>query len=62
MLEFLQEAAESYGIRVFDNIDLSRIDSLAGQSRIIANALIERGDARAFAMGRRMLSELEASR
>lgn len=60
MVEFLRAATERYGVRVFDNIDLSNVESLTGKCRIVANALMERGDARAFAMARRMLSELEA--
>ena len=53
-------ALELYGIRILDNIDPSRLDDLSKRARVIAKALIERGDARAFAMGRRMLADLEA--
>ncbi len=53
------EAAERYAVRIFDNIDLSLLRDPRQKTRVIANALIERGDARAFVMGRRMLAELE---
>jgi hypothetical protein len=62
MIAFLQTATERYGLRVFDNIDLSRVDTIEGKCRIVADALMERGDARAFGMGRRMLAELEGNR
>jgi hypothetical protein len=50
-------ALELYGVRILDNIDPGRLDDLSKRARVIAKALIERGDARAFAMGRRMLAE-----
>jgi hypothetical protein len=53
----LDLALERYGARIADNIDLDRINGLPAKSRIVANALIERGDARAYAFGRRMLAE-----
>ena len=62
MIEVLQAATERYGLRILDNIDLSRVDSVEGRCRIVADALMERGDARAFGMGRRMLAELEGNR
>jgi len=52
-------ALELYGVRVLDNIDLARLDDVSKRARVIARALIERGDARAFAMGRRILAEVE---
>jgi hypothetical protein len=60
LAEFIKIAGERYGLRVFDNIDISRLDDLHQKARVVANALMERGDARAFAMGRKMVAELEA--
>jgi hypothetical protein len=54
----IDEAVGRYGVRLLDNIDLDRLPDLAQKAKVIANALIERGDARAFAMGRRMLDEI----
>ncbi|MEZ2219412.1 hypothetical protein [Rhizobium sp. RCC_161_2] len=54
----LDEALARYGIRLLDNIDLDRLPELAQKSKVVADALMERGDARAFAMGRRILSEI----
>ena len=48
-----------YGVRILDNIDPERLDALPKRAKVIAKALIERGDARAFAMGRRLLADLE---
>ncbi|MFB9951371.1 hypothetical protein ACFFP0_21190 [Rhizobium puerariae] len=55
----VDQALDLYRLRVLDNIDLDRLPDLKDKSRVIANALMERGDARAFAIGRRMLAELE---
>jgi hypothetical protein len=35
-----------------------KLDDLRQKARIVANALMERGDARAYSMGRKMVSEL----
>ena len=60
-LEALIAAAlERYGARVEDNIDLGKAADLAGKARLVASALIERGDARAFAIGRRLQIEVES--
>ncbi|MDE1992536.1 MAG: hypothetical protein KGI75_08525 [Rhizobiaceae bacterium] len=56
--QHLDEAIARYGIRLLDNIDLRKLPSLEQKAKLIADALIERGDARAFAMGRRMLGEI----
>jgi hypothetical protein len=53
-------ALREYSIRIKDNIDLDRIADLSEKSRLVANALIERGDARAFALGRKLLKDAEA--
>lgn len=54
----IKTALERYELRVLDNIDLERLNDLSEKARVVAHALIERGDARAFAMGRRILSEI----
>ncbi|MFK0163103.1 hypothetical protein [Rhizobium sp. NPDC090279] len=54
----LDEALARYGVRLLDNIDLDRLPDLALKSKVVADALIERGDARAFVLGRRMLGEI----
>ncbi|AFL51466.1 hypothetical protein ABIE78_002703 [Sinorhizobium fredii] len=58
LADFIQVATERYGLRVFDNIDISKLDDLTRKARVVANALMERGDARAFSMGRKMATEL----
>jgi len=60
LLDFIRNAAELYGLRVFDNIDIEKLNELPQKARVVANALMERGDARAYSMGRKMLSHLEA--
>ncbi|MGK9050206.1 hypothetical protein [Neorhizobium petrolearium] len=54
----IDQALSLYRLRILDNIDLDRLSDLKEKSRVVANALMERGDARAFAIGRRMLAEL----
>lgn len=58
LAEFIRMATERYGLRVFDNIDLDKLNDLRQKARVVANALMERGDARAYAMGRKMVSQL----
>lgn len=58
--EICSKAVERYSIRLFDNVDLGRVQDPMLQARVIANALMERGDARAFVMGRQILAELES--
>jgi hypothetical protein len=53
------EAVDRYAIRVFDNVDLSRVADPLEKGAVVARALMERGDARAFVMGRQILAELE---
>ena len=52
-------APSQYGVRVLDHVDLSRLDGIAARGFVIARALMERGDARAFAMARKILSYIE---
>lgn len=59
-LEAMCERALSlYGVRVLDNVDLSQLDTLAARAFVIGRALMERGDLRAFALGRNILSFIE---
>jgi hypothetical protein len=56
----IDEAIALYPVRLHDNIDLDRINDIAEKSRLVANVLIERGDARAFMLGRKLLREVES--
>ncbi|HLP67212.1 MAG TPA: hypothetical protein VK181_06805 [Rhizobium sp.] len=58
LAEFIRIATDRYGLRVFDNIDIERLNDLPQKARVVANALMERGDARAYALGRQMISQL----
>ena len=49
------KALASYRTRILDNVDLDRLPDLRSRAAVIARALIDRGDARAFAIGRQML-------
>jgi hypothetical protein len=51
----LSHAMERYSARVLDNLDLNAITDLSVKSKLAGNALIEKGDARAFVLGRRLL-------
>ena len=53
-------ALRSYRVRILDNIDIDRLPNLRSRAAVVARALIDRGDARAFAMGRQMLDRLDA--
>ncbi|WP_143061965.1 hypothetical protein [Faunimonas pinastri] len=52
----MEKAVNLYRVRVLDNVDLSALDSVASRARVVASALMERGDARAFAIGRQLLA------
>jgi hypothetical protein len=52
------DALASYRTRILDNVDLDRLPDLRSRAAVVARALIDRGDARAFAMGRQMLDRL----
>ncbi|MBV8577457.1 MAG: hypothetical protein JOZ58_20750 [Acetobacteraceae bacterium] len=51
----LHEALRLYGPRILDNIDLDRLPDLRARAAVAARAMIDRGDARAFALGRELL-------
>ena len=53
-------ALRSYGARILDNVDLDRLPDLPSRAAVAARAMIERGDAKAFAMGRQMLDLVQA--
>lgn len=57
LAHMIESALQRYKTRVTDNIDLDRIKDLRAKARIVGTALIERGDARAFALGRELLRE-----
>jgi hypothetical protein len=50
-------ALSLYGARVLDNVDLNRVPDHRARARVIARALMERGDARAFVLGRQILAQ-----
>jgi len=54
------QALRSYRARVLDNIDLDRLPDFRSRAAVVARAMIDRGDARAFAMGRQMLDYVNA--
>jgi hypothetical protein len=56
LIELLAVAAKTYTLRAFDNVDPSRLTNLSDKVRVVAEALMERGDARAYALARRMLA------
>jgi hypothetical protein len=53
-------ALRSYRVRILDNVDLDRLPDLRSRAAVVARAMIDRGDARAFAMGRKMLDHVDA--
>lgn len=57
----LDHALRLYGSRILDNIDLSRLPDLRSRAAVAARAMIDRGDALAFAMGRKMLDYANAA-
>jgi len=50
-------ALSLYGARVLDNVDLDRIPDQRARARVVARALMKRGDARAFVLGRQILAQ-----
>jgi hypothetical protein len=55
-----ERALASYRTRILDNLDLDRLPDPRSRATVVARALIERGDARTFALGRAMLANLGA--
>jgi hypothetical protein len=58
--ELCARAVSLYGPRVMDNVDLERLPDPRSQAEVLAKALIDRGDARAFYLGRQILARLES--
>lgn len=56
------DAFRLYRTRILDNVDVDRLPDFRSRAAVVARALIERGDARAFAMGRKMLDHADAMR
>lgn len=54
-------ALKFYRGRILDNIDLDRLPDFKSRAAVVARAMIDRGDARAFAMGRKMLERIGAN-
>jgi len=54
-------ALSLYWPRILDNVDLERLPDLRARAGVIARAMIEKGDARAFALGREILVHLGTS-
>jgi hypothetical protein len=54
------EALKSYRVRILDNVDLDRLPDLRSRAAVVARAMVDRGDARAFALGRQMLDLIGA--
>jgi hypothetical protein len=52
----VRRVVDLYGVRATDNIDLSRLADPAARARAIARGLMERGDARAFILARRLMA------
>ena len=58
--DLYDKAMASYRVRILDNIDLDRLPDFPSRAAVVARAMIDRGDARAFAIGRKMLERLGA--
>lgn len=55
LISLYERALKAYGVRILDNVDLDRLPDLRSRAVVAARAMIDRGDARAFALGRRIL-------
>jgi hypothetical protein len=58
--ELYDDALRSYRVRILDNVDLDRLPDLRSRAAVVARAMIDRGDARAFAIGRKLLDRVGA--
>jgi hypothetical protein len=54
-------ALASYRVRILDNVDLDRLPDFRARAAVVARAMIDRGDARAFALGRQILERIGAA-
>jgi hypothetical protein len=50
-------ALSLYSARVLNNVDLDRLPDLRARAGVIARALMELGDARAFVLGREIIAQ-----
>ncbi|WP_315756562.1 MULTISPECIES: hypothetical protein [unclassified Bradyrhizobium] len=57
----LDDALRLYGTRILDNVDLDPLPNPRARVGVAAGTMMERGNARAFAMERRMLDRLQAT-
>jgi len=57
-----EKALHYYGRRILDNIDLDRLPDLQSRAAVAARAMIDRGDARAFVLGRQILDLVQSMR
>jgi hypothetical protein len=55
------KALALYPVRILDNTDLDRLPNFRSRAAVVARAMIDRGDARAFVIGRQMLERLATS-
>lgn len=55
----IDEAVHHYGVKILDNIDLSRLSTVSEQAQVLGKALMARGDAKAFILGRQLVSAAE---
>lgn len=60
--QMIDDALASYRTRILDNVDLDRWPDQRSRALVVARAMIDRGDTRAFALGRRMLAHFGASK
>lgn len=61
-LQSLCDAALSeFGVRILDNVDLDRLPDLRARAQVIAGAMMERGNARAFVLARKILEHMKAA-
>ncbi|HKS87118.1 MAG TPA: hypothetical protein VJR71_16695 [Pseudolabrys sp.] len=56
LTELYDKAMASYRARILDNVDLDRLPNFRSRAAAVARAIIDRGDARAFAIGQQMLA------
>jgi hypothetical protein len=60
LAELCARAFSLYSTRCRDGIDYNRTTDPRARASVLANALIERGDGRAFILGRRIFDRLTA--
>lgn len=60
LTSLLDKALRLYGPRILDNVDLDRLPDLRSRAKVAARAMIDRGDAQAFVLGRQLLDRADA--